>query len=192
MLFNKSLSSPLDRSSLTSSISSYSSSFKEEELFRIKFLELLNHERCFHRDHFPGHITGSAWIVNKDHSKTLLVHHAKLNRWLQPGGHADGDENILNVAVREAEEETGVIGFTVLLSGIYDIDIHVIPARKEIPEHLHYDVRFLLEANDQLPLLISEESHDVKWIDLKELASFNNEPSVLRLRDKLVLLRADQ
>lgn len=188
MLFNKSLSSPIDRKSLSSSLNSYSSSFKEEELFRIEFLELLNHERCFHRDHFPGHITGSAWIVNKARSKVLLVHHVKLNRWLQPGGHADGEENVLNVAIREAEEETGIIGFTSMQPGIFDLDIHLIPARKEIPEHLHYDVRFLLEADDQLPLLVSEESHDVKWINVNELASFNDEPSILRLRDKLVLL----
>jgi len=182
------LNSPANRIGLTASITDYFSSFKEEELFKIKFLELLHHERCFHRDHFPGHVTGSAWIVDKDRSKVLLVHHAALNRWLQPGGHADGEENVLNVAVREAEEETGVKGFTIVQPGVFDIDIHMIPAKKEIPEHLHYDIRFLLEADDQLPLLISEESHDVKWIAIKELASFNNEQSLLRLRDKLLLL----
>ncbi len=182
------LNSPTDRKSLTKALIDYSSTFKEEELFRIEFLELLKEDRCFHRDHFPGHITGSSWIVNKDRSKVLLVHHAKLNRWLQPGGHADGEENVINVAIREAEEETGVTGFRILHHGIFDLDIHVIPARKEIPEHLHYDIRFLLEADENAPLLISEESHDVKWINVKELTSFNNEPSVVRLRDKSYLL----
>ncbi len=178
-----------DRKGLTKALMNYSSRFKEEELFRIEFLELLKQERCFHRDHFPGHITGSAWIVNEDRSKVLLVHHAKLHRWLQPGGHADGEENVMNVAIREAEEETGVTGFSVLHEGIFDMDIHVIPARKEIPEHLHYDLRFLLEADDTIPLLISEESNDVQWINVKELAAFNDEPSLLRLRDKSLALK---
>lgn len=185
------MNSLTNRIRLTAAITDYSSSFKEEELFRIEFLELLKEERCFHRDHFPGHITGSAWIVNKDRSKVLLVHHAKLNRWLQPGGHADGEENVLNVAMREAEEETGVTGFKILRTGIFDMDIHVIPARKDIPEHLHYDLRFLLEADEHAPLSVSEESHDVKWINCKDLASFNNEPSVVRLRDKVLLPGAD-
>lgn len=179
------MNSPIhDRFSLAAQLVEYSSSFKEEELFRIEFLELLKQDRCFHRDHLPGHITGSAWIVNRDRTRTLLVHHVKLNRWLQPGGHADGDENVLNVALREAEEETGAAPFKVL-SSIFDLDIHVIPARKEVPEHLHYDIRYLLEADDTVPLMISEESHDVKWINLKDLESYNRETSVLRLRDKL-------
>jgi 8-oxo-dGTP pyrophosphatase MutT (NUDIX family) len=178
----------MDRTGLTDQINKYSSSFKEEELFRIEFLELLTQARCFHRDHLPGHITGSSWIVNPERTKVLLVHHAKLNRWLQPGGHADGEENVVNVALREAEEETGVTGFKIIKQNIYDLDIHVIPARKDFPEHLHYDIRFLMEADEQLPIIVSEESHDVKWILLKELHQFNDETSILRLRDKLKLL----
>ena len=131
----------MDRQNLIKRISFYTTPFPEEEKFISLFLELLKSDRCFHRDFLPGHVTGSAWIVNKDRTKVLLVHHAKLNRWLQPGGHADGEEDVLNVAHREAEEETGVKKFTVLQNSIFDLDIHTIPARKDFPKHQHYDIR---------------------------------------------------
>ncbi len=176
----------MDRSSLVKEITSYQTRFPEEAKFIAPFLELLSQGRCFHRDHLPGHITGSAWIVNEERTKVLLVHHAKLNRWLQPGGHADGEENVLNVALRESDEETGVKDFKVLQKTIFDLDIHTIPARKDFPQHEHYDIRFLIEASDQDKVIVSEESHDVKWIPLKDLAAYNDEPSILRLRQKLI------
>ena len=173
------------RVSLVHSLHSYSTSFPEEEGFKIRFLQLLDHPRSFHRDHLPGHITGSAWIVNSNFSKVLLVHHAKLGRWLQPGGHADGDEPALNVALREAEEETGLKTFTLMTPSIFDIDIHVIPARNNFPEHLHYDVRFLLQASEDDRLMISDESSDMKWFPLTELATLTeNAPSIMRMVHK--------
>jgi len=175
----------MDRANLVKRITFYTTLFPDEEKFISLFLDLLKNERCFHRDYLPGHITGSAWIVNKERTKVLLVHHAKLNRWLQPGGHADGEENVLNVALRESNEETGVKKFTVLQNSIFDLDIHTIPARKDFPEHQHYDIRYLIEADDNEPLIVSEESHDVKWIALKELATYNNESSILRLKEKI-------
>jgi 8-oxo-dGTP pyrophosphatase MutT (NUDIX family) len=176
-----------NRLELVEEIESYSSTFSAERLFIPSFLDLLKQDRCFHRDYLPGHITGSAWIVNKQRTKVLLVHHAKLNRWLQPGGHADGEEDVLNVALREAEEETGVKNFNVLSHHIFDLDIHTIPTRKDFPRHEHYDIRYLIEATDTDPVIVSEESHDVKWISLKQLADFNDEPSILRLKQKLIL-----
>src|SRR5687768_14738782 len=97
-----------DRQSLIASLTDYQTLYSEESAFREQFLELLQHPRCFHRDHLPGHITGSAWIIDDTGKFVLLTHHAKLNRWLQPGGHADGDENVVRVALRETEEETGL------------------------------------------------------------------------------------
>jgi 8-oxo-dGTP pyrophosphatase MutT (NUDIX family) len=175
----------MDRFSLIKEIEQFTTSFAEEKNFVRQFLDLLKHPRCFHRDHLPGHITGSAWIVNDDRTKVLLVHHAKLNRWLQPGGHADGEEDVLNVALREAQEETGVLQFNLLQEKIFDLDIHPIPARKDFPEHLHYDVRFLFQANEKDKIIISDESHDVKWILLSELADYNPETSIQRLAKKL-------
>jgi 8-oxo-dGTP pyrophosphatase MutT (NUDIX family) len=176
----------MDRLSLIKQIEQFKTSFAEEKVFIPRFLDLLNQPRCFHRDHLPGHITGSAWIVNVDRTRALLVHHAKLNRWLQPGGHADGEENVLNVALREAQEETGVLDFKLLQEKIFDLDIHPIPARKDFPEHLHFDVRFLFQAEEKEKIIVSEESHDVKWISLKELPDYNSEPSIQRLAKKLL------
>ena len=174
----------MDKEGLIKSLENYSTSFIEESNFITPFLALLKDQNAFQRTHLPGHITGSAWILNKTYTKTLLVHHAKLNKWVQPGGHADGDENILAVALREAEEETGVKTFNVK-ENIFDIDIHTIPLRKEFPQHDHYDIRFLLIANEQDEIIVSEESHDVKWVALDDLEQFTIERSVLRMKEKL-------
>ena len=179
----------MNRHSLIGLLQSYATEFAEEKKFILPFLELLQHENSFQRTHLPGHITGSAWIVNPEHTKTLLVHHAKLNKWVQPGGHADGDENILQVALREAEEETGLKQLKPSTI-IYDIDIHVIPERKDFPEHFHYDIRFLVKGTEQESITVSDESHDVKWIPLSSLENFTTERSVLRMRDKLTLIHA--
>jgi 8-oxo-dGTP pyrophosphatase MutT (NUDIX family) len=180
----------MDRLSLIHFFKDYRPIDPEEEVFVPQFLDLLSQAPCFERTHLPGHITGSAWIVNPERTQSLLVHHAKLNKWVQPGGHADGDENILRVAIREAEEETGLKNLTLVTRDPFDVDIHTIPQRPGFPEHLHYDIRFLLEASLKEPILVSEESHDVKWIPLHSLENFNRERSVLRMRDKL--LRTDK
>jgi 8-oxo-dGTP pyrophosphatase MutT (NUDIX family) len=105
-----------------------------------------NHANCFERSLRIGHITGSAWIVDRGRTHALLTHHRKLNKWLQLGGHADGDPDILRVALREAREESNLDAIRPVSEDIFDVDIHVIPARGAEPEHLHYDVRFLLEG----------------------------------------------
>jgi 8-oxo-dGTP pyrophosphatase MutT (NUDIX family) len=162
---------------------SYKTLHEDEIPFITRFNALLLSERCFHRDHLPGHITGSAWILNKKRSHVLLVHHAKLNKWLQPGGHADGEENVLSVAMREVNEETGLTHFKELVPGIFDLDIHTIPARPDFPEHLHYDIRYALVAtNEAEEIQVSEESHDVKWISLEEIPELCcNNNSILRM-----------
>lgn len=167
-------------------LETYKTMYDDELPFIARFCELLDSERCFHRDHLPGHITGSAWILNKKRTHVLLVHHVKLNKWLQPGGHADGVEDVLSVAMREVNEETGLIHFKELVPGIFDLDIHTIPARGDFPEHLHYDVRFALVATeDEAELEVSEESHDVKWIPLLEVAGLcDNNTSILRMLEK--------
>ncbi len=149
-----------------------------------RFLKLLAHPDAYQRTHLPGHITGSAWIVDEARQHTVLVHHAKLNIWVQPGGHADGEDDVLAVALREAREETGLTRLSVV-PGFFDIDIHTIPARPEIGQHKHYDIRFLFEADRAEPIVVSAESHDVQWIALQDLDQFSRDTSVLRMRDKL-------
>ena len=149
---------------------------------------MLSHPGAFNRDHLPGHITGSAWVVNPDRTKVLLLHHKKLNRWLQPGGHADGDKNVLKVAVRELEEETGVTKVNQLMNRIFDLDIHPIPARKDFQEHLHYDVRFCFETEESHKIVASDESFDVRWMSWEELKSISADKSLFRMMEKAMKL----
>lgn len=173
------------RSKLQLALRQYLTPYTAEQSFIPLFLSLLESSDSFQRTHLPGHITGSAWIVDHSRKLVLLTHHAKLNKWLQPGGHADGDENVLRVALREAEEETGVKNFSVLNDGIFDIDIHPIPKRKDMAAHDHYDVRFLVEADRSEPLIITEESHDLAWIEIEKLATYNDSPSLARMAEKV-------
>lgn len=177
------------RGELILALKNYSSEFPAEMEFLEMFLKLLEHPRAFQRDHLPGHITGSSFIIDERGESTLLTHHAKLNRWLQPGGHADGEENIFNVAIREAEEETGLKTLTLLQHGIFDIDVHAIPARTHFPAHDHYDIRFLFSASIEEPLQITGESHDLAWKPMTELASITeNNISMTRMAAKVKLL----
>lgn len=175
----------MERNQLVEALLHYQSSYQEEAPFRTEFLTLLTQENCYERTHLPGHLTGSAWIINSTRSHVLLVHHARLNKWMQPGGHADGDENILRVALKEAEEETGLKNLKVLSLAPFDIDIHTIPNRPDFPEHLHFDVRFLLEGDIKEQIVVSHESHDVKWIPLKDLEKYTQSRSVIRMKEKL-------
>jgi 8-oxo-dGTP pyrophosphatase MutT (NUDIX family) len=122
------------------------------------------------RERRDGHLTGSAWLVSGDGRRALLTHHRKLDRWLQLGGHADGDTDLARVALREAEEESGLAG----LAGerhIFDLDRHRIPARGEDPEHWHYDVRFVVHARGGEAFAVSDESHALAWVDIASIAS---------------------
>jgi len=135
-----------------------------------QFVYLLDtRPRAFERDEYDdGHLTGSAWLVSGDGERVLLTHHRKLGRWLQPGGHADGDPDIARVALREATEESGLPGL-VLESGIFDIDRHVIPARADMPGHHHYDVRFVVRATDDEAYVVGQESFDLVWRPITDL-----------------------
>jgi 8-oxo-dGTP pyrophosphatase MutT (NUDIX family) len=135
-----------------------------------------------------GHVTGSAWIINGQRTRTVLVHHAKLGRWVQPGGHCDGDSDLVQVALREAREETG-LDVTPLKNDIFDIDVHAIPEYWNTPEHLHFDVRFLLQADDAVQPVVSSESRAVRWVSLEEAEQLNSSSSVTRMVTKTRRLR---
>lgn len=126
-------------------------------------------QQVFLRESLEGHFTGSAWLVSADGERVLLTHHRKLGRWLQLGGHADGDMDLSQVALREAEEESGLTGLNVEL-GPFDLDRHRIPARAQEPEHWHYDVRYVVRAGANEAFEVSEESHALAWRSIREIA----------------------
>ena len=127
-------------------------------------------------------MTGSAWLVDPAREYLLLTHHKKLNMWLQLGGHSDGGSDTQAVALREAEEESGLT-VALLASEILDIDIHEIPARKADPAHFHFDVRFSFLASTR-NFVLSEESMALAWIEIAKLEERTTEESILRMRDK--------
>ena len=131
-----------------------------------------------------GHLTGSAWIVDTERKRTLLTHHRKLDKWLQLGGHADGELDLARVAWREAEEESGLTRLRAVSDTLFDVDRHLIPARKNEPEHWHYDLRFMIEADPDESFVISDESNDLAWIEITRMAEFNPEESMMRMARK--------
>ncbi|RAP56350.1 NUDIX hydrolase [Oleiagrimonas sp. MCCC 1A03011] len=145
---------------------------------------------AFERTRLQGHFTASCWLVSRDGRRALLMHHRKLDRWLQPGGHADGDVDLARVALREADEETGVPGLAVE-GGIYDLDRHRIPARGTEPEHWHYDVRYVVRAGDDERFTLNEESHALAWRDVIEIAADVSLDDSLRRMAKRWLQRPD-
>ncbi len=161
----------------------------ETEMVRLTREFVESHEDCFERSQAAGHITGSAWIVDLDRVYVLLTHHLKLGKWLQLGGHADGDPDVLAVALREAREESGLEEIRPVSKGIFDVDVHRIPPRGDEKEHFHFDVRYLLEADRKHPLRMTPESRGLAWVRLGEVESLTNEESVLRMVRKTFLLR---
>jgi 8-oxo-dGTP pyrophosphatase MutT (NUDIX family) len=136
---------------------------------------------CLERSNLAGHLTASAFVVDRERRHLLLIHHKALGRWLQPGGHADGDPNLLAVARREVREETGLDQLHPITTRPFDLDIHSIPERKGVPEHLHYDVRFLFEADGGSVLQGDErEVHGARWVPLSDHSDLNLDESVLR------------
>jgi 8-oxo-dGTP pyrophosphatase MutT (NUDIX family) len=153
----------------------------------MQFLQHAAHP--FHRETLEGHMTASAIVVNPTYSQIVLLHHRKLDRWLQPGGHCDGNPNSLAVALQEVWEETGLVA-TAVNDQIFDIDVHPIPARGTVPAHWHYDIRYLLVADDSEPLQRSErEAIALQWIPFTQLAQVAPEASFRRVEAKVAAYR---
>ena len=124
----------------------------------------------FRRERLEGHFTGSAWLVDAGGRRVLLTHHRKLGRWLQLGGHADGDRDLRAVALKEAEEESGLAGLAVE-GGIFDLDRHWIPQRGDVPGHWHYDVRYVVRATAGEAFAVGDESLALAWRDIVAIAA---------------------
>lgn len=137
------------------------------------------------RDHYvPGHLTASAFVVSPDDSALLLIHHSKLGRWLQPGGHVDPEDvSLIDAARREVLEETGV-GDLKLLEAPFDVDVHEIPARGAAPRHLHFDVRYAFRAV-LWEVRGASDALQARWFPWEALARAGTDESVLRGARKL-------
>ncbi len=158
---------------------------EEEILFKKEMLDFVKtNKNCFNRSLEIGHVTASCWLLNTDKSKALLMHHKKLDRWLQLGGHCDGNPDTLAVAVKEAQEESGIFHIRPLSTDIFDIDIHLIPGNGLTKPHYHYDVRFLLQTISNDSFTKNEESKALLWISKDEKKLPTEDPSVTRLFHK--------
>jgi 8-oxo-dGTP pyrophosphatase MutT (NUDIX family) len=183
----------MHRQSLLSLLDRYETLHPNEAAMVARIRGLVTtHADCFERTCLPGHITGSAWIVSHDGARHLLVHHRKLGRWLQPGGHADGQTDVAATALREAVEETGLASLQFADASPFDVDVHLIPERRSgtgeliDPAHEHHDIRFLLVAAPAEAVQVSDESHDVRWFTPEEIERLDTDESVLRMLRKVV------
>lgn len=151
-----------------------------------RMLALSSLPGAFSREHLdPGHFTASAFVVCPERRRVLLVHHAKLQRWLQPGGHVEtGDQSLMSAAKREVAEETGVSAIVPLLDGVFDIDIHAIPERPKEGPHQHFDVRYAFAASSA-ELVASQEVRGARWVDFARVQELTEEDSVVRCVKRL-------
>ncbi len=168
------------------------------------------HTACFERVHWSGHVTAAAWLVDDrapdrlGPGRVLLTHHRKLDKWLQLGGHCDGDGDVVRVALKEAREESGISGIEVVSTEIFDLDVHAIPARggealagvsgyalagasswcAPEPAHFHFDVRFLCRVTGDARFTVSEESHELRWVSGREIEGMEVGRSIRRMYQK--------
>ncbi|WP_315118143.1 NUDIX hydrolase [uncultured Clostridium sp.] len=143
------------------------------------------------RDNEIAHITSSAFVVNKTKDKVLMIHHNIYNSWSWTGGHADGEEDLLEVAIREVKEETGVSCVHPVKTDMFSLDILPVLGHikrgKYVSSHLHLSVAYLLEGDESELLIVkADENSDVKWIPIEEVNSYSNEPHMIKLYNKLI------
>jgi 8-oxo-dGTP pyrophosphatase MutT (NUDIX family) len=174
----------MHRNILLKLLRDYLKKFPWELKTTLNFIRFVESEpNCLQRDLMKGHVTASSWVLSPDSSEVLLTHHRKLGIWVQLGGHVDGQTEILQAAIREAQEESGISNIHPVSKELFDLDIHHIPENTKEAGHIHYDTRFILQANIR-NFQISQESLDLAWVPLECIEEFSQEPSILRMRNK--------
>jgi len=174
----------MHRNLLKNLLQQYQASPEEQDYKKRMLLFLDESSDCFERSLTSGHFTASAWLESKDGSQVLLMHHTKLNMWVQFGGHCDGNSDVLAVAIKEAQEESGVKSIEPVSSEIFDIDIHRIPANSKEPEHDHYDIRFLLKVTSDESFVKNNESKALAWFGKDKSKLPTDSRSVIRMFEK--------
>ena len=155
-------------------LAAYAARWPEEAACVAQFEALLREERTsevdpYARSRLAGHLTASSWLVDRSGLRVLLTHHRKLGLWLQLGGHADGERDLRAVALKEAEEESGLQDL-VVDDDLFDLDRHWIPQHKDVPGHWHYDARYVVRATGSEAFTVSDESHALAWREIAEVA----------------------
>lgn len=165
---------------------------EQEVIDQRAMVQYLNHcSNALTRENAIAHVTVSSWIVNRDHSKVLMIYHNIMDRWAWTGGHADGEKDLLGVAIREAKEETGLHDVKAVDENIYSIEILPVSAHwrrgEYVNAHLHLNVSFLLEADEQDVLRVKEdENRAVRWFALEEVLSLIEDTQDRLLYEKLI------
>jgi len=168
--------------SLKDEITAYVPENEQEETDRavmLRYLELA--PDVLTRQNRVAHFTASSWILNREHTKVLMIYHNLYRSWSWTGGHADGEENLLAVAVREASEETGIGYFKVLREGVFSLEILTVDGHEKrgeyVPSHLHLNLTYLLEADEASELIVKpDENSGVKWFTPEDAVSASTEP----------------
>ncbi len=182
--------------SIINDIKKYSLITKNE--YELDFIKqtidfLQNNDNYLYRTNLKWHLTNSAWITDKTYSYVLLIHHKKLDKWLQPWWHCEiVDNSLQDWAWREAREETWLNHFILKDNWIFDIDVHPIPAKWEEPEHFHYDIRFWLVWDiSWLENIDKNEIINAKWFSIQELEKMELTPSIKRMLNKTISKKVD-
>lgn len=175
----------MHRNNLIALLNAYHPTDREEILSKKTILEFVHaYPDCFERTQACGHITASAWLLSADHEHALLMHHAKLDMWVQVGGHCDGDPDVRAVALKEAREESGISQITIVSPAIFDIDVHLIPDRPNEKAHYHYDIRFLLAVGGDEKITQNSESKELRWISKDPTKLPTQSRSIMRMFHK--------
>lgn len=185
----------MDRLETIALLRRYNTQFEEEQAFLAQTLDFVTRNAHFwQRSTLEGHLTGSAWVLSEYGSAALLLHHAKLDRWLQPGGHADeADHSLVETAKREALEECGMQDLKLVSAEIFDIDVHLIPARGAEPAHFHYDLRFLFSVPESVEIARNLlETKAIAWIPIHQLCTEFTPQSLRRMALKSGKVKRDE
>jgi 8-oxo-dGTP pyrophosphatase MutT (NUDIX family) len=170
------------RTELLRLLTSYAPTDEDEVRYRMQMLDVaaVAIDPFDRHEYSPGHFTASAFILHPQGDRALLIHHGKIGIWVQPGGHVDPDDpGLMEAAIREVAEETGMADLTPITEGLFDIDVHVFPEGPEQPRHLHFDLRFGFVAGTGT-LAATAEVRDCRWVRFDELADLRVGRSVTR------------
>ena len=162
---------------------------EEASNFDLIYNFICNEPEFYNHEQLGGHVTTSSFLLTYTLDAVLLMHHKKLDRWHLIGEHTDGADNFLELALKQAREESGIVGITPVSTAIFDLDARVAVARKNEAEHWHFDIRFLLKAPRNARYITNSTPNVLKWIKLEDVHKYSDEQSILRMADKVKLLQ---